>query len=283
MFLSAQQRQQRTRAAALVVARQMGLSAREAHLLHDSNNTVWAIRPAGVVVKAATSPLTRALGGPTLAREQAITLHCWKQGAPVHEPVAAEYGPQRLDGVDVILWKELKVLEGPEAVPWDTVDQLHEALRAYPGRMPHLGDHLGRLGELLAGPDPMTNLSASTRRWLREAHCSLMVRWEALDLPEQPLHGDLHLRNLLHTPDGPRWIDFESSCIGPREWDLVSTMASDLPSDADPRAVDVLTCLRHLAVVVWCSMMPERDPEVPHAARHHVLRLANRLSVSPVT
>lgn len=44
----------------------------------------------------------------------------------------------------------------------------------------------------------------------------------ALDypLPPGPVHGDAHLGNLIPGRDGPVLCDFDSTCYGPREWDL---------------------------------------------------------------
>ena len=39
-------------------------------------------------------------------------------------------------------------------------------------------------------------------------------------LPPGPVHGDAHLGNLIPGPDGPILCDFDSTCFGPREWDL---------------------------------------------------------------
>ena len=41
-----------------------------------------------------------------------------------------------------------------------------------------------------------------------------------LDVPLQPVHGDAWLGNVLRTPGGPVWTDFELLCLGPRELDL---------------------------------------------------------------
>ena len=39
-------------------------------------------------------------------------------------------------------------------------------------------------------------------------------------LPVSLLHGDAHLGNLIPSPAGPVLCDFDSSCMGPPEWDL---------------------------------------------------------------
>ena len=43
---------------------------------------------------------------------------------------------------------------------------------------------------------------------------------DGLDVPLQPIHGDAHHGNVMRTPSGPLWGDFENVCLGPRELDL---------------------------------------------------------------
>lgn len=47
-------------------------------------------------------------------------------------------------------------------------------------------------------------------------------------LPLGPVHGDAHLGNLIPGPDGPVLCDFDSTCIGPREWDLTPLAVGQL-------------------------------------------------------
>jgi aminoglycoside phosphotransferase (APT) family kinase protein len=39
-------------------------------------------------------------------------------------------------------------------------------------------------------------------------------------LPTAVIHGDAHLGNLISSPAGPVLCDFDSTCLGPPEWDL---------------------------------------------------------------
>jgi Ser/Thr protein kinase RdoA (MazF antagonist) len=45
-------------------------------------------------------------------------------------------------------------------------------------------------------------------------------------MPTQALHGDVSLRNLLCTPRGFVWNDFEDTFRGPVHWDVASFLSS---------------------------------------------------------
>ena len=47
-------------------------------------------------------------------------------------------------------------------------------------------------------------------------------------LPIGPVHGDAYLGNLIPGPDGPVLCDFDSTCAGPREWDLTPMAVGQL-------------------------------------------------------
>jgi thiamine kinase-like enzyme len=59
----------------------------------------------------------------------------------------------------------------------------------------------------------------------------------------QPLHGDASLSNLLRTPLGGLWNDFEDVLCGPLHWDVAGYAMALERAAADaalrPRALDV--------------------------------------------
>jgi aminoglycoside phosphotransferase (APT) family kinase protein len=65
-------------------------------------------------------------------------------------------------------------------------------------------------------------LDPADRRFLEDRCAELADRLAALDypLPESVVHGDAHLGNLVPGPAGPLLCDFDSTCLGPPEWDL---------------------------------------------------------------
>jgi hypothetical protein len=65
-------------------------------------------------------------------------------------------------------------------------------------------------------------LDPADRRFLEDRCAELTERLATLDYPlaECVVHGDAHLGNLIPGRAGPVLCDFDSTCVGPPEWDL---------------------------------------------------------------
>ena len=65
-------------------------------------------------------------------------------------------------------------------------------------------------------------LSDDERRYLAEITDELEADLAGVDflLEPGPIHGDVFAGNLIAGPEGPVLCDFDSTCTGPREWDL---------------------------------------------------------------
>jgi thiamine kinase-like enzyme len=105
--------------------------------------------------------------------------------------------------------------------------RLHDELAAYDADLPTLVGPLTDISTALTlSSDPVLH---------RTANRLIPI---ALEWPRRPLHGDAHLGNVLLTPGGPRWTDFEDVCVGPLEWDLASLTLSAEAVDTYPGQVD---------------------------------------------
>ncbi|MDX6767804.1 MAG: serine/threonine protein kinase [Candidatus Methylacidiphilales bacterium] len=99
----------------------------------------------------------------------------------------------------------------------------------------------------------------------------------------QRIHGDAHLGNLLWTPEGAMWVDFDDMVIGPPVQDLWLLAAGREPSDAGRRdcllsgyqefhdfdhrswrLIEPLRALRYLHFAAWISKRWQ-DPAFPRA------------------
>jgi thiamine kinase-like enzyme len=105
---------------------------------------------------------------------------------------------------------------------------------------------------------------------------------EALDaagLPIRALHGDAHAGNLLRSPDGLLWTDFEDTCRGPVEWDLACLACGRGPGaealtaygrrPTDPELAPFVEA-RWLQLAVWTAFVAERRPELRERARERL-------------
>jgi thiamine kinase-like enzyme len=96
---------------------------------------------------------------------------------------------------------------------------------------------------------------------------------------EHPLHGDPWPGNIVATPDGFRYIDFEAACRGPREWDwtMVPEASAAMTDDVDADLIEQLRPARIFGTAVWCWKQFGSSRRVDDAARYHVRVLRRML------
>src|SRR2546427_31077 len=109
----------------------------------------------------------------------------------------------------------------------------------------------------------------SDRGALFEMYEKLTAQLARCTMQQVPIHGDAHLGNVLFAADGPRWTDFESVSLGPREWDIcwVPDLAVFEPIDRERYAV--LSLMRSLCVSTWCWALPHLPGKL-EAAKYHL-------------
>ncbi|MEV4353818.1 phosphotransferase [Nonomuraea sp. NPDC049625] len=208
-------------AAAVSLAEEHGIRVADPVVLNDSFNLRVHLHPAPIVARVPTvTALGRARPADALRRELDVVSYLHGQGVPVVPPSdLLPAGPHLRDGVAVSFWKHVEHDPGHRMGPETAgrgLAELHEALRGFPGELPYLGPVLDeplRLLELLDGEVPPGVLAR-----LRDAHAGLAERLAGRTA--QAVHGDAHPGNLLATPAGLLWNDFEESMAAPVEWDL---------------------------------------------------------------
>lgn len=89
-----------------------------------------------------------------------------------------------------------------------------------------------------------------------------------------PLHGDVHLGNLVLDERGPIWVDFEDACLGPREYDICGLPSNAWPlfGEADQTLVRICSDPKSVCAAAWCSADISRSAEVREAANYHLRR-----------
>ncbi len=85
---------------------------------------------------------------------------------------------------------------------------------------PHFTDRVAEAQQLVASRDLTPALADADRELLSDALRILRRATSERGAEEQLLHGEPHPGNVLHTKNGPLFIDLETCCRGPVEFDL---------------------------------------------------------------
>lgn len=215
----------RALAAAVAVARAHGIRSTDPAVLSARSNLIVHLRPAPVVARVATATaILRPDVREWFGREVAVAGFLAGQGVGVVPPSEEiPPGPHERHGQTVSFWRFVAPDPGRRpsvAEAGQALQELHRALRNFPGELPYLACPLVEVPRLLDRIGRQGDLPAADLARLRNAHERLAPILRSPSRPAQALHGDAHLRNLIATADGLLWNDFEDTCCGPADWDL---------------------------------------------------------------
>jgi hypothetical protein len=261
--------------AAVSVAAEHGLGCDEPRVLGHLSNVLVHLAPYPVVARVATlmGELRNGDAG-WLRREVSVIEHLRGRDA-VAPSTLVPPGPHLRDGLAMSFVALEHVDPAARLDPADvgrSLRRLHTHLADMPvQQLPYLGmigESGAWLGRLPAAPD----LAGDTIARVRDLHDELTEAIAALRPHAQPLHGDAHAANVMATPRGLVWTDFEDVTLGPPHWDLACLVAraralgmgegrydqewADTAVRAygsDPREpmLDLLVDARVLAVAAW--------------------------------
>ena len=263
--------------AAVHIAEAIGLSATAPHILQHSNHTTIHLRPYPVVARVRLNirdPQSRA----RLHRELEICRYLSDRGAPTVAPARdLDPGPHFHQDVGVTLWTFVEhrpSIEQDWPAALSAYRELHRCMIDFVGSLPSFLDQIAECRAALLQEDRLFGLSKAELDFLRATSDSAMAKLGRLHVSALPLHGDPHLGNVVISPNGPLWGDFESVCLGPLEWDLSCFPVSlGRKCEIDLDLLKVLRGLRSVCVVVWCSMNADRNSRKQQAAAFHLKRL----------
>jgi hypothetical protein len=271
-------------------ARGCGLEVGDHVLLRSTNNVVVWLKPAPVVAKIGLGK------DPRLHRELQVALELQASSAPsVHPSPLVPTGVHARGGVDFTFWtyheqSSADISQGQLAAQLrrlhNHLAQLSPALR---GRLPTCLDEARRARELLSDPSSLPALGDQDRGLLADAYDTLesALQSRVSVASYQVIHGSPHLYNALSVDGEVRFIDFETACLGPLEWDAAFLAGGSEPDYGTPLDSHLLWICRSLISVMtaaFCWSDPERGDLREHAQMHlaHVREhVVGRLSGNP--
>jgi Ser/Thr protein kinase RdoA (MazF antagonist) len=248
-------------AAARWTASFLGLTADEAIVLQNSNTLTLRLLPCDVLARVA----------PVAHRVAALELELASQLLACGSPVAAldrrvEPRVHERDGFMLTLWTYYEPATKGEN--WsleyaDALARLHAGMRTIEVPTPHFTDRVERAQQLVADREQTPELAEGDRRLLRDTLESLRRATVGRGSAEQLLHGEPHPGNVLATQQGPLFIDLETCCRGPVEFDLAH--APEAVSDHYPGVDhDLLRDCRILVLAMVTTWRWDRDDQFPN-------------------
>lgn len=204
-------------AAATSVAASLGLPVSDAVILHNSNKLALRLMPCDVFARVAP------VGQEVARLEVELAQRLAEAGCPVAalEPRVDPLAHTR-DGFTVTLWTYYEPVT-PHVSPVGyarALERLHAGMRKVDVPSPRFTDRIAEAEEVVASRDLSPKLADADRVFLGGRLGSLRRAIEARGAVEQLLHGEPHPGNVLAAVNGPVFIDLETCCRGPVEFDL---------------------------------------------------------------
>ena len=251
-------------AAAMSTASSLDLTVDDAIVLHDSNKLTLRLLPCDVLARVAPATHQVAQFEVDLAQRLA------EAGCPVAalEPRVEPRVHER-DGFVVTLWTYYEPVTPGEVSPLDyahALERLHTGMRRLDVPTPHFTDRVEQARQLLANRDRTPALADADRELLGDTLRSLVRVIGERGGAEQLLHGEPHPGNVLTTTNGLLFIDLETCCRGPVEFDLAHAPeeAAEHYPGVDP---DLLRECRLLVLAMITTWRWDRGDQLPNGRR----------------
>lgn len=211
-----------------------GLPCGDAEVVYAGSNVLVHLLPSPVVARVMTGTVVLH-DDPRLwlSREVAVTEFLAPTRLAVPPSSMMPPGPFRADGMWMTFasWVELDGKTGPDdpELLGLALRELHRELAEFTGELGTMLDLQADIERLCRQLPPGPRADAFGERL-----AALTEPVFETDLPTQALHGDASLSNLLRTPLGSVWNDFEDVLRGPVHWDIAGFVMALENADADP-------------------------------------------------
>ena len=243
--------------ACVATASVLGLRADDAVVLHNSNRLAVRLTPCDVLARVA--PVSRGDGARfevDVARRLADTDTPLAQLDPRVEPRVYLH-----DRFAVTLWTYYEPVRDPQPAEYArALEQLHAGMRRVDAPVEWTPHFMDRVAEAQQAVENASELADVDRELLSDTLRSVPRAIAERHASEQLLHGEPHPGNLLVTTGGLLFIDLETCCRGPVEFDIAHTVTdsagppgevSELYDGADQELVRQCWVLMLAMIAAW--------------------------------
>jgi hypothetical protein len=246
------------------IAADLDLPVGEVSVIQNSNKLSLRLLPCDVFARVAT------VGDEVAELEIALAQQLVAGGAPV-AALEARVAPRvyERDGFAVTFWTYYETSPAPlsPAAYAHALMRLHSGMRNVDNATPHFTDRIEEAEHLVANRDRTPALDRAGRELLLNTFASVRRNIDRTGAGEQLLHGEPHSGNILNTTHGPRFIDLETCCRGPVEFDI-----AHVPSHVSAHYVEVDQDLvgecRRLVLAMVAAWRWDAHDQFPDGLRH---------------
>jgi aminoglycoside phosphotransferase (APT) family kinase protein len=240
----------------------LGLRVDAAAVVHNSNRVVVRFLPCDVLARVA--PLAHHSGAQF---EVEVARRLAETDSPVAE-LESRVEPRVYvrDAFAVTLWTYYEPVASSDIAPSDyahALTRFHAGLHQIGLGAPHFTDRVADALRVVADREQSPDLLEPDRELLGSTLSRLRAAISARGSGDQLLHGEPHPGNLLNTRRGLLFVDLETCCLGPVEFDIAHAPeeAGEHYPGADQDLLDLCRILVRAMVTAWRW---DRDDQFPN-------------------
>ena len=250
--------------AAMATASALGLPVDDAVVLHDSNRIAVRLMPCDTLARVA----------PTAHHAAEFEVRVARLLAQTESPVAelehrVEPRVYVRDGFAITLWTYYEPTLPGDVRPVEyaqALRRMHAGMRGLALPVPHFSDRVAAAQALVANQEQTPALGTADRELLGNTLAQRLGAIATRGAAEQLLHGEPHPGNLIRTKAGLLFVDLETCCRGPVEFD-VAHAPEGVGHEYPGLDRDLLSECRILMLAMITTWRWDRHDELPNG-RH---------------